>query len=101
KIDFAAFHIAGDVPISYDPLPGLPFLLGLKSDPKKIERTLEIMDWLASEEGFLLANFGKAGVHYTKDGKNIKINNDAFKKDIVDNGFFTQIWGGVFSWGVK
>ncbi|MDF2814630.1 MAG: transporter substrate-binding protein, partial [Paenibacillus sp.] len=101
KAEFAAFHVAGDLPVSYEPLPGVPFLFNAKADPKKIERTVEIIDWLSSEEGYLLANIGKEGVHYKKDGKNITLIPEAIKKDIGDNGNFTEVWGSVASYNVK
>jgi putative aldouronate transport system substrate-binding protein len=101
KAEFVAFHIAGDVPVTYEPLPGTPFMFSSKADVKKVERTLEIMDWLASPEGYLLANFGQEGVHYKRDGNKITLISDAYKKDIGDNGNFTEIWGSVFTLGVK
>ncbi|MFK7696102.1 hypothetical protein [Paenibacillus sp. HJGM_3] len=101
KADFVAFHIAGDTPVSYATLPGLPFLINAKTPENKIKRIMEIFDWLASPEGFLLANYGKEGVHYKKEGNKITLIPDAFKKDIVDNGNFTDVWGSVFSFGVK
>ncbi|MFK7695446.1 hypothetical protein [Paenibacillus sp. HJGM_3] len=101
KAEFAAFHIAGDVPVSYEPLPGVPFLFNAKADPKKIERTIEILDYLATPEGYLLTNFGKENVHYKKEGNKVTLIPDAIKKDIGDNGNFTEIWSSVFSYNVK
>ncbi|WP_127581569.1 hypothetical protein [Paenibacillus koleovorans] len=101
KAEFAAFHIAGDIPVTYEPLPGTPFMFSAKSDLKKVERTLEILEWLSGTEGYLLANFGKEGVHYKREGNKITLIPDAFKKDIGDNGNFTEVWGSVFTLGVK
>ncbi|MDF2668529.1 MAG: transporter substrate-binding protein, partial [Paenibacillus sp.] len=101
KAEFAAFHVAGDLPVGYEPLPGVPFLFNAKTDPKKIERTLEIVEWLAGPEGYLLANIGKEGVHYKKEGNKVTLIQDAIKKDIADNGNFTEVWGSVFSYNVK
>ncbi|WP_127586665.1 extracellular solute-binding protein [Paenibacillus koleovorans] len=101
KAEFVAFHIAGDVPVTYEALPGMPFMFNAKADPKKVDRTIEILEWLAGPEGFLLANFGKEGVHYKKEGNKITLIPDTMKKDIGDNGNFTEIWGSVFSYLVK
>jgi ABC-type glycerol-3-phosphate transport system substrate-binding protein len=101
KAEFVAFHIAGDSPITYGAIPGLPFLINAKTPENKITRIMEILDYLASPEGFALANYGKEGVHYKKEGGKITLIPDAFKKDIVDNGNFTEVWGSVFSFGVK
>ncbi|MBD2864417.1 type 2 periplasmic-binding domain-containing protein [Paenibacillus oceani] len=98
---FEAFHIAGDVPVSYSPLPGVPFMFNVKTSEAKIQRSIEILDWLASPEGWLLANVGKENVHYKKNGGKIELIPDAIQKDIIANGNFTEIWGGVFSYNVK
>ncbi|WP_127586663.1 extracellular solute-binding protein [Paenibacillus koleovorans] len=89
------FHIEGSNGASYAALPGTPFMFGAKTPANKIQRTVEIMDWLVSEEGFLLTHYGQAGVHYTKEGTNIKIDPAAFKRDITDNGSFLDIYAGI------
>ncbi|TMV51448.1 hypothetical protein FE783_06630 [Paenibacillus mesophilus] len=98
---FEAFHIAGDVPVTYSPLPGVPFLINAKTSEAKAKRTIEILEWLASPEGYLLANFGKEGVHYKKEGNKITLIPEAIQKDIVSNGNFTEVWGSVFSYNAK
>lgn len=95
--EFVPFNIAPANPIGYEALPGNSWMIGSKTSEAKIERSIEILDWLASEEGFLLTHYGQAGVHYKKDGSKIVVDPAAFKKDIVDNGNFLEIWGSVFS----
>lgn len=61
-------------------------------NPEKVERSIEIVNWLASEEGFLLTHYGVEGQHYTRDGATIKLNNEAYDADIVKQGDFLRIW---------
>lgn len=97
SVDWQPFHIAAKTGIWYEPLPLNPFLLSSKSSDEKVKRSLEILDWLASEEGFLLTKYGKEGVHYKRNGKKIEPIADAYKKDITDNGNFLSI----YSWFVQ
>ncbi|MEF3307266.1 extracellular solute-binding protein [Paenibacillus sp. GYB003] len=101
NVAFEAFHIAGDIPVAYAPLPGIPFLIGAKTSEAKARRTIEILDYLASPEGWLLANVGKENVHYKKEGNRITLIPEAIQKDIVANGHFTEVWGSAFSYKVK
>ncbi|GAA3405542.1 hypothetical protein ACFFNY_29385 [Paenibacillus hodogayensis] len=94
---FEAFHIAGDVPVTYAPLPGIPFMLNAKTPEAKARRTIEILDWLAGQEGWLLAHIGKENVHYRKEGNRITLLPEAIQKDIAANGNLTEVWGSVFS----
>lgn len=95
---FEAFHIAGDIPVTYAPLPGIPFMLNAKTPEAKAKRTIEILDWLASPEGWLLAHIGKENVHYKKDGSRVTLIPEAIQKDIVAGGNFAEVWGSVFSY---
>src|SRR5699024_7405461 len=70
-------------------LPGSPFVLPAsvaEEAPEKIERSVEILDWLASEEGYLLTHYGIEGDHYTRDGDTITIDPDAISEDIIEKG---------------
>jgi len=98
--DFVPFHIAPDA-VSYDALPGVPFLFGTKTSPDKIKRTIEILDWLASPEGYLLSHYGKEGVNYTKSGNTVTLIPDAITKDNAANGNFFDIYGSIFAYGVQ
>ncbi|RKN84739.1 extracellular solute-binding protein [Paenibacillus ginsengarvi] len=95
--EFVPFNIAPNNPISYEALPGNAWMISSKASDAKAQRSIEILDWLAGEEGFLLTHYGQAGVHYKKDGNKIVVDPAAFKKDITDNGSFLDIWGSVFS----
>ena len=95
--EFVPFNIAPENPIGYEALPGNAWMLSPKAGDAKIKRTLEILDWLAGEEGFLLTHYGLEGVHYTRQGNKITIDPDAYQKDIVQNGSFLDIYAGIFS----
>lgn len=75
-----------------DPVPGNPFLLSSKSSDEAISRSVEILDWLAGEEGFLLTHYGREGTEYTRDGTTITLNQDAIKSNITDNGNFLSVY---------
>ncbi|MGI2294664.1 extracellular solute-binding protein [Paenibacillus sp. GXUN7292] len=62
------------------------------TSPEKVKRSIEILDWLASEEGFLMTHYGLEGKHYTRDGNKITLNEDAYQKDIVDKGNFLDVY---------
>ncbi|MBP1995578.1 extracellular solute-binding protein [Paenibacillus eucommiae] len=74
-------------------IPGNPFVISSKSPDEKVKRSIEILDWLAGEEGFLMTRYGLEGVHYKRDGQKIEVNQEAYTKDIVDNGNFIEIYG--------
>ncbi|WP_020617918.1 extracellular solute-binding protein [Paenibacillus daejeonensis] len=63
--------------------------------PEKIERAAAILDWLCSEEGFLLTHYGVEGRDYTRDGNTITLNPEAYQKNIIEQGNFLAIWGSV------
>ncbi|MFD0960964.1 hypothetical protein [Paenibacillus chungangensis] len=57
-------------------LPGNPFAFHTtvaEKEPEAIKRSVEILDWLASEEGYLLTKYGQEGVHYTREGNTITV----------------------------
>jgi ABC-type glycerol-3-phosphate transport system substrate-binding protein len=93
--EWQPFTMFANKPLGTRPGPGSPFLVPkqiAEKSPEKVKRTIEILDWLASEEGFLLTHFGEAGKHYTREGSVIKLNNEAYAKDIVQQGDFLKIW---------
>lgn len=72
-----------------------PFLFSktvAEKSPEKIKRTVEILDWLASEEGYILTHYGQEGKHYKKEGKKITLNPQAFDSDIVKNGNWLEVY---------
>ncbi|MFD0714510.1 hypothetical protein [Paenibacillus sp. GCM10027626] len=93
KVDWQPFHPFASEGVGSEILPGNAFMFGATTPENKIKRSIEVLDWLASEEGFLLTHYGQEGVHYTREGNQIHINNEAFQKDIVEQGNFTGIYG--------
>lgn len=72
-----------------------PFLFSktvAQKNPEKIKRSVQILDWLASEEGYLMTHYGQEGVDYKRDGKKITIDPAAYEANIVKNGNFLDIW---------
>lgn len=75
-----------------DPVPSNPFLLSSKSTDEEINRSIQILDWLAGEEGYLMTHYGRDGVEYTRDGATITLNQEAFTKNVTDNGNFLSVY---------
>jgi ABC-type glycerol-3-phosphate transport system substrate-binding protein len=95
QANWVAFQPYKDTGVWTENLPGFPFLFSrttAEKQPAKIARSVEILDWLASPEGYLLTHYGKEGTHYTKNGSTYTLNNAAIKKDIIDQGDFLNIW---------
>ncbi|WP_409342087.1 extracellular solute-binding protein [Paenibacillus sp. MBLB4367] len=67
-------------------------------NPEKIQRVIDILDWLASEEGYLLTHYGIEGTHYKKDGKKITLIPEAYERDIAKNGNFLD---GLYSFFMR
>ncbi|MFK7693795.1 extracellular solute-binding protein [Paenibacillus sp. HJGM_3] len=61
-------------------------------NPEKVKRSIEILDWLTSEEGYLMTHYGLEGKHYKREGNKITIDPDAIDKDIVKNGDWLNIY---------
>jgi len=61
-------------------------------NPEKIKRSLDILDWLASEQGFLLTHYGVEGKHYIRDGNRIILNTSAFRSDVEEKGGFLDVY---------
>lgn len=60
--------------------------------PDKVTRSLEILNWLTSEEGFLLTHYGQEGTHYTKAGNQVTLNVEAFETDIAKAGNWLNVY---------
>jgi putative aldouronate transport system substrate-binding protein len=72
-----------------------PFLFAkpvAEKSPEKVKRSIEILDWLASEEGYLMTHYGEAGKHYKKEGNKITLDPAAFDNDITKNGDWLNIY---------
>ena len=98
KANWMPFHPFAETGTWTENLPETPFLFSrqtVEKEPEKIERIVQILDWMASEEGFLLINYGEEGKHYTRSDKTITIsqsNMDAYTKDVVEQGDFPRVY---------
>lgn len=93
--DWLPFSMFPNVPLGAKSGPGSPFLFAksvAERNPEKVRRSVEILDWLCSEEGYLLTHYGEAGKHYTREGKTLRLNVDAFVGDVAKQGDFLKIW---------
>lgn len=68
------------------------FFAGGISD-NKMEKLLDIMDWLLSEEGTMMAAYGKEGYDYEKVGDEIILSEAGWEKDI--NGNYIEKYNGA------
>lgn len=76
-------------------VPEIAFLFGktvAEKKPENIKRSIEILNWLAGEEGYLLTHYGQEGKHYKKTGNRIELNSDAYENDITKQGN----WLGIY-----
>ncbi|GGD80163.1 extracellular solute-binding protein [Paenibacillus nasutitermitis] len=95
EANWVPMNIFPDTSVAVKPGPGQPFLFAKQvadKDPEKVKRSVEILDWLAGEEGYLLTHYGIEGKHYMKEGNTIKLDMDAFTNDVVKQGDFLRIW---------
>jgi len=97
------FHPFADTATWVESLPDMPFMFSrdtAEKSPEKIERIVEILDWMAGEEGFLLINYGLEGKHYSRSGNTITITQahlDALQKDVIEQGNFQQVYRFFYS----
>lgn len=91
--DWQPLHPWAKTGVGSEVIPGNPFMFSASASEDKIKRSVEIMDWLFGNEGFLLTKYGQEGVDYTKSGSKITVNPDAYKKNVTDNGNFLNIYG--------
>ncbi|MDF2719248.1 MAG: transporter substrate-binding protein [Paenibacillus sp.] len=75
-------------------LPSMGFAVTkiAEKNPAKVEKAFKIIDFLSSEEGFLLTRYGKEGVHYTKKGNVVTLNPDNIKRDIESKNNWLSIY---------
>lgn len=64
---------------------------------KGVERVLEMMDWLASEEGNKFVRYGIEGIHYTMDGDKMIVNEDECAKDEFNSNGVTSHYISYFT----
>ncbi len=66
-------------------------------DMETVERVLEMMDWLASDEGNFFIRNGIEGIHYTMDGDTIVKNEDECIKDQFNSNGVTSHYISYFT----
>ncbi|MDF2719321.1 MAG: hypothetical protein K0R28_6246, partial [Paenibacillus sp.] len=93
--NWVPFTPFGDQPLQSGIAPANPFLFHkniVEKNPDKVKRIVEILDWLASEEGFILTHYGQEGKHYTRNGKTVSLKPDVIQDEIVKKGDWLTIW---------
>ncbi|MFD2330828.1 hypothetical protein ACFSR7_16370 [Cohnella sp. GCM10020058] len=93
--NWVPFNPLGQSPLQAAVLPGAPFVFSNNAaglNPDKLKRIAQILDWLSSEEGFLMTHYGIEGKHYTRQGNTITRIPSAYENDIVKKGNFLDIW---------
>ncbi|PYI52156.1 hypothetical protein DLM86_22015 [Paenibacillus flagellatus] len=93
--NWVPFTPFGSQPLQSGVAPANPFLFHktvVEKHPEKVKRIVAILDWLASEEGFLLTHYGLENKHYTRSGGTITLKPDAIQEDIVKKGDWLSIW---------
>jgi len=74
--NWVPFNLFGNAPLQAKPSPGHPFVFSKQAadqHPAKVKKIVEILDWLSSEDGFLLTHYGLEGVNYTRSGNTITL----------------------------
>ncbi|MBW7453985.1 hypothetical protein ACFOLF_07920 [Paenibacillus sepulcri] len=103
KANWMPFHPFAKTGTWTENLPDQPFMFSRETaekDPAKIDRMVQILDWMASEEGFLLINYGIEGKHYTRSGNTITVTQsdlDAYSKDVIEQGNFQEVYRFFYS----
>ncbi|WP_135556477.1 type 2 periplasmic-binding domain-containing protein [Paenibacillus cymbidii] len=92
--DWEPFNPFPDEPFTIENNPGNfnPFLINVQSPDASTARSMEILNWLVGEEGFLLTHYGKEGEHYTRSGSRITLKPEAYNEAIARNGNFLALY---------
>ncbi|GAB6927766.1 extracellular solute-binding protein [Paenibacillus sp. JCM 10914] len=96
--EWTPFHPYAKDGVWTEPLPSTAFMFSVdtaKKNPEKVERMVQIIDWMTSEEGFLLINYGQEGKHYSKSGSTITLtqeNINNYENDIINQGNFLGVY---------
>lgn len=96
---WTAFNAIDGVPGFQENLPSQSVVVTkiAAKNKEKVETAFKIIDYLTSEEGYLLTHYGKEGVHYTRSGKVITLIPDAMKRDFEDKGDWLKAIYQVFT----
>lgn len=93
EANWLPFNPLGNVPLSAGISPDIPFVfskLMADTQPQKVKKIVEILDWLASEEGYLLTHYGIENKHYTRSGN--MITPLPLTPDEIIRNDFMKIW---------
>ncbi|MBP1993232.1 extracellular solute-binding protein [Paenibacillus eucommiae] len=93
--DVRAFNPFPDHPVNLKIEPGYSWSIAqrtIEKSPEKVDRIIQIVDWLFSEEGYLMTHYGIEDKHYTRSGNTITLNPQAYKEDVIDKGNFLVAW---------
>jgi len=90
KADWEPFNPFASTGVWTENLPDTALMISKKaeSDPEKMKRIAAILDWLCSEEGYVLTHYGREGKEYTRSGKTLTLKPDVYQKEIVEKGNF-------------
>ncbi|WP_158606965.1 extracellular solute-binding protein [Paenibacillus ginsengarvi] len=91
---WTAFNPNEGVPFYQESLPSFGVIVTKTAarNSEKVRKSFEILDYLSSEEGYLLTHYGIEGVHYTRSGNVITILPGNVKKDIEDKGNWLALY---------
>jgi len=91
--NWVPFNPLGSEPLRAGISPDVPFVfskLAGDSHPEKLKKIVEILDWLAGEEGFLLTHYGLEKKQYERSGNKITLL--AVSDEEVVKHDFMKIW---------
>lgn len=94
QANWLPFNPFGNEPVRAGIDPGYPFVFSkmiADHEPAKIRKVVELLDWLAGPEGYLLTHYGVEGRHYTRSGNTITLITPAGAEDQIDMDFL-DIW---------
>ncbi|MDF2723178.1 MAG: hypothetical protein K0Q59_2853 [Paenibacillus sp.] len=95
EAEIVPFNPYPDKPLLTQQSATVPWMIGkwtVERQPEKARAIAKIIDWLASEEGYLLTTYGQEGVHYTRQGQVITIIPETYEKEIGLKGNFLAVW---------
>ena len=94
EAEWMPFNPFDGQPLRSTVMPGDSFVYSNAANADKLKRITQILDWLASEEGFLLTHYGIENRHYTRQANFISLNPNA--NFITIWNFFTPASPEVF-----
>lgn len=95
KADLQPFNPFPQNPVNLKIEPGYSWSISqrtVEKSPEKIDRITRIVDWLFSEEGYLMTHYGIENKHYTRSGNKITLIPKAYEEDVINKGNFLVAW---------